>query len=85
MGHKYYHDEPLNSACYINQNGQIMNASHYNLLAADIFYNLGLVVFIILTTYHACEDGSCSCFEVCNACCGILTCGLCYKKPNIDY
>jgi hypothetical protein len=57
MGHKYYHDEPISSACYINQNGQIMRANHYCLLAADIFYNLGLVIFIILTTYHACEDG----------------------------
>ena len=51
MGHKYYHDEPISSACYINQNGQIMRANHYCLLAADIFYNLGLVIFIILIWY----------------------------------
>jgi len=75
-----------NSSCYQNHTF-LIRICLYNVIVMWIFLGVGLIVFLFTILVYACEDGSCTFYDMCRCSMLICSCGFCdigkrVKKTN---
>lgn len=76
-GHAYLEQEEDGSSCRTYKGGIIIQAEIFNLVAMWLYIGFGVIAFLFTLLVNACDEGSCTCLELCRCLILCCTCGCC--------